>query len=215
MARRDRRVSAVITPLRAASSTDRPRRTNRSSEPSPTAKKRSCDTPRAPSTASRRRARELLEHDLADQGWRFDTIPFLWSIGVDTALKTGELEIADQLVERLTREAPARRPPHLAAELLRTRARLAVARGQQADVEGLLRESIERLEQIPRPVPAGHARLDLRDWLAAHGRHDEASQIAEPAVATARHLGAIALVERLDVSTVPTPTAGTTSTSPS
>ena len=147
--------------------------------------------------------RELLERQIADYGWRFDTISFLWSIGVDTALKAGELELADQLVERLVREAPARRPPHLAAELLRTQGRLAVARGQQADVEGLLRESIDRLEQIPRPVPAGHARLDLRDWLAAHGRNDEASQIAEPAVATARRLGAIALLERLDVSVVP------------
>ena len=149
------------------------------------------------------RASDLLEHDLAEQGWRFDTISFLWSIGVDSALRTGELEAADDLVERLSREAPARRPPHLAAELLRAQARLAVARGQDADVEGLLREAIDRLEQIPRPVPAGHARLDLRDWLLGHGREEEAADVAGPAVVTARRLGAVALLERLDVSALP------------
>ncbi len=149
------------------------------------------------------RARDLLVRDIGEQGWRFDTISFLWSIGVDAALRTGELGVAHELVERLARQAPARRPPHLTAELLRAQARLAVARGQPADVEGLLSEAIDRLEQIPRPVPAGHARLDLRDWLSADGREEEAADVAEPAIATARRLGAIALLQRLDASAVP------------
>ena len=31
--------------------------------------------------------RDLLERDIAYHGWRFDTIPFLWPIGVDTAVE--------------------------------------------------------------------------------------------------------------------------------
>ncbi len=136
-------------------------------------------------------------------GWRFDTPPMLWPIGIDAALATGNHDNAARLIEMLDSVRPGHRPPYLSAELVRARARLAIARGNtDVDVEADLRYVIDRFAALGQPVPEAAARLDLRDWLNANGRDAEAEEVVEPAVATARALGAVALLGRIDVPAV-------------
>ena len=129
-------------------------------------------------------------------GWRFDTPPLLWPMGIDAALATGDYNNGGSDSSRCSMAVqPGHRPPYLSAELVRARARLAIARGDtDVDVEADLRDAIDRLAALGQPVPEAAARLDLRDWLHANGRDAEAEEIAEPAVATARALGAVALL---------------------
>jgi predicted ATPase len=142
---------------------------------------------------------ELLERDTATFGWRFDTPPLLWPIGIDTALATGDHAAAQRLIDMLAAVQPGHRPPSLSAELVRAGARLAIAHGDSdVDVEAHLGDAIERFAALGQPVPDAAARLDLHDWLRANGRHDEAEQVAEPAIATAHRLGAAALLTRVD-----------------
>ena len=142
---------------------------------------------------------ELLEHDTAAFGWRFDTPPLLWPIGIDTALATVDHTAAQRLIDMLAAVQSGHRPPSLSAELVRARVRLAIARGDSdIDVETHLGDAIDRFAELGQPVPEAAARLDLHDWLRANGRDDEAEQIAEPAIATAHSLGAAALLTRVD-----------------
>ena len=146
---------------------------------------------------------ELIERDTGAMGWRFDTPPLLWPIGIDAALATGDFNVAERLIEMLDGLQPGHRPPYLSAELVRARARLAIARGDtDADVEADLRDAIDRLATLGQPVPEAAARFDLRDWLHANGRDAEAEQVAEPAVGTAQALGAVALLTRIDAPAV-------------
>ena len=147
-----------------------------------------------------KRCVELIERDTAMMGWRFDTPPLLWPIGIDAALATDDHATAERLIEMFAEVRTGHRPPYLSAELVRARARLAIARGDtDVDVERDLRDAIERLADLGQPVAEAAARLDLRDWLHANGRESEAEQVAEPAVATARALGAVALLARINV----------------
>jgi class 3 adenylate cyclase/tetratricopeptide (TPR) repeat protein len=140
----------------------------------------------------------ILAEAVATFGWRSDNPPFLWSAGIDAAFAGEDLSAAERMIEQLGALGPGQRPPYLSAELLRARARLALAQERDdEDVEAFLRQALAGFEAIGMPVPTAHARFDLRDWLLAHGREAEAAELAGPAVTTAEHLGAVSLLDRL------------------
>ncbi|MFL6204896.1 MAG: ATP-binding protein [Acidimicrobiales bacterium] len=140
----------------------------------------------------------LLAEVVATYGWRSDNPPFLWPAGIDAAFARDDLAGAERLIEQLRALGRGHRPPYLSAELLRARARLALAHGDESeDVETLLRESLDGFEAIGMRVPIAAARFDLRDWLVARGRSEEAADVAAPAAETANDLGAVSLLDRL------------------
>jgi hypothetical protein len=73
-----------------------------------------------------------------------------------------------------------------------------IAGDASADAERLLREAIASFAAIRRPLSESAARFDLRDLLVRCEREQEADDVAEPAVETARRLGAVALLERAE-----------------
>ena len=142
--------------------------------------------------------RGLLDRCIAALSWRSDNVPFLWSGGIDAALATGDLDAADALIAQLDALGSGHRPPYLSAELLRARARVALARGEDGDEVGdLLREALAGFEQLGMLPPIAAARLDLRDWLGSRGLTEEAQQVGDAAAPLAAELGAVALLERL------------------
>jgi class 3 adenylate cyclase/tetratricopeptide (TPR) repeat protein len=140
-----------------------------------------------------------VEIDVARHGWRFDTVPFTWPLGIEIALRTDELAAADRLIRMLAAVPVGARPPYLSAELRRATLNVALARGEEpADAEAVYRDVIERLDGLGLPVPAASARLDLASWLVAAGRPEEAADLSAAARVTAERLGAVALLDRLD-----------------
>jgi hypothetical protein len=140
----------------------------------------------------------LLHEAVAAYGWRSDNPPLLWPAAIDTAFASDDLDAAERLIDLLGALGPGHRPPYLSAELLRARARLGLARDESATEVGvLLRQALEGFEAIGMRVPIANARVDLRDWLRAQGRDDDAAEVAAPAEAIANELGAVALLDRI------------------
>ena len=94
-------------------------------------------------------------------GWSSEAVRQLWPDAAEAALRAGDLAAADRLVAMLEAVPPGGLPPYLRAQLARTRARLAAARGEHDDVEAGLRHAIERFAAMGYPYWEAMARLDL------------------------------------------------------
>lgn len=112
-------------------------------------------------------------------------MPLRWVAGVDAALAVGDLATAERLVDSLGRVRSGLTSPSMRAELARGRARLAMARGEQPGVEGLLRGAVERLDALGARPAAAAARLDLADHLEREGRAGDAAEVLAEAAALA------------------------------
>ena len=123
-------------------------------------------------------------------GWFQESARQLWPDAVEAALRAGDRAAADSLVAMLEAVPPGGLSPYLRAQLARTRARLAAARGEHEDVEPGLRHAIERFAAMSYPYWEAMASLDLAEWLSDQGRNDEAKAPRDAAAQTFDRLGA-------------------------
>ena len=129
-------------------------------------------------------------------GWSSEMVRQMWPDAAEAALRSDDLTTADRLISFLEAEPPGRLSPYLQAQLTRTNARLAAARGETDGVEERLRDAIERFVDMGYPYWEGKARLDLANCLIDQGRNDEAVLLSDTAAEVFERLGAAPDLDR-------------------
>ncbi len=129
-------------------------------------------------------------------GWSSEMVRQMWPDAAEAALRSGDLTTADRLISFLEAVAPGRLSPYLQAQLTRTQARLAAARGEIDGVEEGLRGAIEHFGTMSYPYWEAMARLDLANWLIDQGRNDEAVLLSDAAAEVFERLGAAPDLDR-------------------
>ena len=129
-------------------------------------------------------------------GWSSEMPRQMWPDAAEAALRSGELATADRLISLLEAEAPGRLSPYLQAQLTRTQARMAAARGETDGVEEGLHSAIERFSAMSYPYWEAMARLDLANWLIDQDRNEEAVLLSDTAAEIFERLGAAPDLDR-------------------
>jgi class 3 adenylate cyclase/tetratricopeptide (TPR) repeat protein len=148
-------------------------------------------------TAACETARLVIVEDGPVVGIRHPNLRAALPIFVGSALASGQLDAADELVRGLEAMPYGHLSPFLRGHLLIARARIDDARGITDGVEAGLRTAVRVLEEHELVFHAAQARGHLAEWLAGQGRRSEAEQTAEQALAALEALGARPWVERL------------------
>ncbi len=116
---------------------------------------------------------------------------------VEAALALGrEDEVAALMASARLTFRPGRQPS-VDAHLLRWEARRAEPSDGQ-DPRTLFNDAIEAFDRLPRPFWAAVTRVELGEWLVAHGRADEAQGPLQQARGTFDELGAEPWLARVD-----------------
>ncbi|MGA2802905.1 MAG: adenylate/guanylate cyclase domain-containing protein [Acidimicrobiales bacterium] len=115
---------------------------------------------------------------------------------VDAAIAGGDLEAADRLLELFANRPLGEIPQFLRAQVTRTKALLAIARGRDAGVEDDLIAAETVFRGLGYPIWLARAQLDRAEWLARQGRLVESARIAEQAAAGFETVGAVPMLAR-------------------
>ncbi len=115
---------------------------------------------------------------------------------VDAAIAGGDLEAADRLLELFANRPLGEIPQFLRAQVTRTKALLAIARGRDARVEDDLIAAETVFRGLGYPIWLARAQLDRAEWLARQGRLVESARIAEQAAAGFETVGAVPMLAR-------------------
>ena len=125
-----------------------------------------------------------------------------WPAAMEATLAIGRLDTADELLDLLEHIPPGIIAPYLRAQLSRSRARVAAARGRHDLVERPFQAAVDTLGLLGYPYWLAVAQVDFAEWLGAHGKPAEAGELldqtvavleplrAEPALRRARDLAA-------------------------
>lgn len=116
---------------------------------------------------------------------------------LDAALACDELAAAEAVLVRLETSPPGLVPPYLRAEAARFRARIESRAGRDAGVEDLLRAAERQLAELGLVLALAEVRVELAEWLTAHGRIEEAGPAAAAARETFERLRATRWLTRL------------------
>ena len=138
-------------------------------------------------------ARRALDH-APTLGLRNDTVRWAWAFAADASLALGDHTEALRLLEWLSLNPPGHIPRDLQAEMLRIRARLAAARGD--DPTHAFDAAIKALRELASPYHLAVGLLDHAEHLTAAGDRKTASLQAAEAAAIAIRLRAMSLEER-------------------
>ena len=142
-------------------------------------------------------ARLALEQDSPAMGIRHPNLRIAFPVFVDSALASGQVDAADELVQQMEGMSPGHLSPFLRAELAIARARVDDARGLTDGVEGRLRAAARILEERGLAFHVAQAQGYLAEWLQRQGRSADAEHAASIALATFDRLGARPWIDRL------------------
>jgi class 3 adenylate cyclase/tetratricopeptide (TPR) repeat protein len=117
---------------------------------------------------------------------------------LETALALGRLEEVDGLLGRIDAIPPGKRPPFLAAQAARFRARLAAARGHDEGVEQGFKTAEAIFREHGLTFFVAVAALEHGVWLAGRGRAGEAEPLLAEAREVFERLEATPWLERAD-----------------
>ncbi len=125
-----------------------------------------------------------------------EVIRLAFPVAVEAAIDLSELEEADQLAELVAVRPPGEVPPYLRAQVTRSKALAAAARGE----DELVAEKLASVEAIFRDLGYGYWRartqLDLAEWFAGRQRLEESATLATEAAATFAAVGAAPMLVR-------------------
>ena len=121
----------------------------------------------------------------------------VWPDAVEAALALERLDDAEELIALIADRPVGLVPPFLRAELSRTQALLAAARGEHGEVEAGLVAAIDALATLAYPFWLTRAKTDLAEWLTDRGRGDEAAPLYADAATTFQELGATTSLTRV------------------
>ncbi len=123
-----------------------------------------------------------------------------WPIALDAALAAGRLDEAAELVAFLEGRSPGHVPPHMRAQLARSRGLLAAARGEPDAVEADLVAAVEGFRALGHVYWLARAETDLAGWLIERGRAADAKPLLDDAIEILDGLAAApALARALDL----------------
>ncbi|MDX6327469.1 MAG: hypothetical protein QOK15_3823 [Nocardioidaceae bacterium] len=143
------------------------------------------------------RALDHAQHALARAeaiGFRSDAIRWAWTLAADAALNLGDTAEVSRLLDSLSGIPPGHLPPVLRAEVLRVRARLLAARGE--DSGAAFDTAVEALRGLGSPYHLAVGLLDHAEQLTTKGDHGSAARLATEAATIASRLGASGLTAR-------------------
>ena len=119
--------------------------------------------------------------------------------GIEAAFELGDLERAEQLIASIEARPPGAVPRYLKGQAKRLRARLLGARCDQGnEAERHLKSAAASFRELGLPFWAAVTELELGEWLASHGRAEEASTLLAAARDTFERLQATPWLERAE-----------------
>jgi class 3 adenylate cyclase len=139
--------------------------------------------------------RELLELAAA-LGMNQETSYWGWPEAVRAAFALGQLGTVEDFIGALDAHPDGHLPQVLRAQRDLARARLAAARG--ADADDQLRAAVDGVRAAGSPYHLAHAQLDLAAHLRQVGQAAEARPLVDEAAAVAERLGAAPLAARAE-----------------
>jgi class 3 adenylate cyclase/tetratricopeptide (TPR) repeat protein len=104
-----------------------------------------------------------------------------WVVGVELCIDGGALGDADRLIRLVAEAPPGKISPYLRAQLPRLQAELAVAAGDEVDVDVLLTSAAAALREFGAPFYVARAMLLHAEWLVSHGLGDGAQPLLDEA----------------------------------
>jgi class 3 adenylate cyclase/tetratricopeptide (TPR) repeat protein len=125
-----------------------------------------------------------------------EAVRLAFPIAFEAAIDLGDLEEADRLAELLAARPRGEVPPFLRAQVVRARALIAGARGENQDVEENLITAEATFRELGYPYWTARAQLDRGEWLARQQRFDESTGVAGQAAATFEMIGAAPMLAR-------------------
>jgi class 3 adenylate cyclase/tetratricopeptide (TPR) repeat protein len=116
---------------------------------------------------------------------------------LEACLELGRLDRTEELLAEVEGLRPGEMTPFLRANAARFRARLAIARGEEAGVESGFKSAAGLFRELSAPFWLAMAQLEHAEWLAGRGRVDAAEPLLVEAGATFERLGAAPWLDRL------------------
>jgi tetratricopeptide (TPR) repeat protein len=113
------------------------------------------------------------------------------------ALELDRLDKAGELIAIVDQIAPGLRPQFLNAQVARFRAHLAARAGKADETEHLFKTAGGLFHELAIPFQLAATRVEHSEWLAAHGRMEEAQPLLSEARAIFERLEAKPWLERL------------------
>ncbi|MBV9524277.1 MAG: hypothetical protein JOZ46_00525, partial [Candidatus Dormibacteraeota bacterium] len=132
---------------------------------------------------------------------------------VDAAFALGREDTVRDLVSLVRTHYRPGRQPGVDAHIQRWEARLAERGGDDAVVVNNFKRAAAAFGELHRPFWLAVTRLELAEWLAAHGRHAEAAAVLDDAEAAFQQLGAQPWLQRASTARTRS-AAGTTAPGP-
>jgi hypothetical protein len=129
-------------------------------------------------------------------GVAHEAVRLAFPIALDAAFEAGDVEEAIRLAEMLATRPRGEVPPFLRAHVTRAEALVAVARGEDEDVEKNLVAAESTFRDLGYPYWTARAQLDLSEWLARQNRLDESAGLATEAAATFEKVGTAPMLAR-------------------
>ena len=117
---------------------------------------------------------------------------------VSAALNAGDLAKADAFMDRLRQLRPGMQTPFTKATLDRFEARIAAARGLDADIEARFGAAAALFLETGLPFHQAATRLEHAEWLVEQDRGDEARELAAEAEEIFRRLKARPWLQRAE-----------------
>ena len=116
---------------------------------------------------------------------------------IEAAFELGELDRVEELLGSIETLSPGELTAWLNAQAARLRARLDAARGHDEAVDGSFRRAQAIFREFGIAFYLGVAELEHAEWLASHGRRDEAESLLAEALEIFERLEARPWLERL------------------
>ena len=117
-------------------------------------------------------------------------------VALEAAIDIGDLEEAARLADTLATRPRGEVPPFLRAQVIRPKALIAGARGEDQDVEESLAIAEATFRDLGYPYWTARAELDRAEWLARQNRLDESTTLATEAGVTFETIGAAPMLAR-------------------
>jgi class 3 adenylate cyclase/tetratricopeptide (TPR) repeat protein len=129
-------------------------------------------------------------------GFANETVRTAFPVALEAAVSLGELDEADRLVNMLATRPRGEVPPFLRAQVVRSGALIAAAKGDNTAVEKDLTATESMFRELAYPYWTARAQLDRAAWLFSHDRIVDATQVAAQAAGTFENLGAAPMLVR-------------------
>jgi tetratricopeptide (TPR) repeat protein len=131
-------------------------------------------------------------------GIRLEAVKESFALALQAALELDRLDNADELLTIVEQLPPGVRSQFLNAHVARFRAHFAVRRGKAEEAERLFKGAAGLFQELAVPFHLAVTRLEHAEWLAAHGRAEEAQPLLAEAREIFERLEAKPWLERLE-----------------